>query len=54
MQQQFINDHRLKFIIGDIRDKDQLVYACQGVHYVFHLAAFKNTFQYVSIILMKL
>ena len=37
-RQQFINDHRLKFIIGDIRDKDQLVYACQGVHYVFHLA----------------
>ena len=52
MQQQFINDDRLKFI-GDIRDKDQLVYACQGVHYVFHLAAL-NTFQYVSIILMKL
>ena len=42
MQQQFINDHRLKFIIGDIRDKDQLVYACQGVHYVFHLAALKH------------
>lgn len=42
MQQQFINDDRLKFIIGDIRDKDQLVYACQGVHYVFHLAALKH------------
>jgi len=42
MQQQFINDDRLKFIIGDIRDKHQLIYACQGVHYVFHLAALKH------------
>ncbi|PEA88297.1 UDP-N-acetylglucosamine 4,6-dehydratase family protein [Bacillus thuringiensis] len=42
MQQKFANHDNLKFIIGDIRDKDELVSACKGVHYVFHLAALKH------------
>ncbi|KEK22945.1 UDP-N-acetylglucosamine 4,6-dehydratase family protein [Bacillus gaemokensis] len=42
MQQQFLNNDKCKFIIGDIRDKDQLIHACVGVHYVFHLAALKH------------
>lgn len=42
MQQQFANDDRFKFIIGDIRDKEELMQACEGVDYVFHLAALKH------------
>jgi len=32
----------LKFIIGDVRDLEALTEACQGVDYVFHLAALKH------------
>ncbi|HEK9102324.1 polysaccharide biosynthesis protein [Bacillus pfraonensis] len=42
MGQQFANHDNLKFIIGDIRDKEQLHSVCKGVHYVFHLAALKH------------
>ncbi|MDO7906986.1 polysaccharide biosynthesis protein [Paenibacillus sp. JX-17] len=41
MSRQF-DDPRLVFRIGDIRDKDALSAACQGVDYVFHLAALKH------------
>ena len=41
MQRQF-QDKRLKFIIGDIRDKEAIEEATQGVDYVFHLAALKH------------
>jgi len=36
------DDPRLKFIIGDIRDKNILSFAMKGVDYVFHLAALKH------------
>ncbi|MFC7394376.1 polysaccharide biosynthesis protein [Scopulibacillus cellulosilyticus] len=41
MERTFAND-KLKFIIGDIRDQDQLLKACEGVDYVYHLAALKH------------
>lgn len=42
MQQKFDHDPRLKFIIGDIRDKEALMEACRQVNLVFHLAALKH------------
>lgn len=41
MQRKFSND-KLKFIIGDVRDKARLMEACEGVDYIFHLAALKH------------
>lgn len=35
-------DDRLTFCIGDIRDKEALLRACDQVDYVFHLAALKH------------
>lgn len=42
MRQEFENDPRLRFIIGDVRDKEVMNYAMDGVHTVFHLAALKH------------
>jgi len=36
------NDKRLKFVIGDIRDKESITYAMKGVDLVFHAAALKQ------------
>ncbi|WP_019532880.1 polysaccharide biosynthesis protein [Paenibacillus ginsengihumi] len=36
------DDPRLRFRIGDIRDRQALAEACRGVDYVFHLAALKH------------
>ncbi|MBU1003178.1 MAG: polysaccharide biosynthesis protein [Proteobacteria bacterium] len=36
------NDHRLRFYIGDVRDRDSLSRAMSGVDYVFHAAALKQ------------
>jgi UDP-N-acetylglucosamine 4,6-dehydratase/5-epimerase len=35
-------DKRLKFVIGDIRDKNSIVDSMRGVDYVFHAAALKQ------------
>ncbi|MDC1382718.1 polysaccharide biosynthesis protein [Candidatus Puniceispirillum sp.] len=35
-------DHRIKFYIGDVRDRDSIESAMQGVHFVFHAAALKQ------------
>jgi UDP-N-acetylglucosamine 4,6-dehydratase/5-epimerase len=42
MQRYFENNPSLRFIIGDIRDKNILGLAMKNVDYVFHLAALKH------------
>lgn len=42
MQRKFFNDHRLKFVIGDVRDLNALQAALKNVDYVYHLAALKH------------
>ena len=41
MQKQFKDDSRVRFFIGDVRDKDRLHRALAGVEYVVHAAATK-------------
>lgn len=41
MNRKFDHD-RLKFSIGDVRDRDALMKACEGMDIVFHLAALKH------------
>ncbi len=37
-----LNDDKLKFYIGDVRNYDSIHQAIKGVHYVFHAAALKQ------------
>ncbi len=37
-----MNNSKLKFYIGDVRDYDSIQQAMKGVHYVFHAAALKQ------------
>jgi UDP-N-acetylglucosamine 4,6-dehydratase (inverting) len=41
MAKKFINDERVRFFIGDIRDRERLYRALDGVDYVVHAAATK-------------
>lgn len=41
MAQKFAGDPRVSFIIGDVRDKDRLTRALDGIEYVVHAAATK-------------
>ena len=36
------DDPKIKFFIGDVRDKQSLLFAMAGADYVFHAAAFKQ------------
>ncbi len=42
MASQFNNEPRLRFFIGDVRDRDRLTRALQDVEYVVHAAALKR------------
>jgi UDP-N-acetylglucosamine 4,6-dehydratase/5-epimerase len=42
VRQMFGDDPRLRFFIGDIRDRDRLTRAMHGVNYVVHAAALKQ------------
>ncbi|MGZ9161136.1 MAG: polysaccharide biosynthesis protein [Candidatus Limnocylindrales bacterium] len=35
-------DRNIRFLIGDIRDRDRLIRACEGIDVVFHCAALKH------------
>lgn len=41
MAKKFVGDERVRFFIGDVRDKDRLYRALDGVDYVVHAAATK-------------
>lgn len=41
MAKSFVGDNRVRFFIGDVRDKDRLYRALDGVEYVVHAAATK-------------
>jgi UDP-N-acetylglucosamine 4,6-dehydratase/5-epimerase len=41
MQKKFGNDERVRFFIGDVRDRDRLYRALDGIDYVVHAAATK-------------
>ena len=41
MAKLFSNDKRVRFLIGDVRDKDRLYRALDGIDYVVHAAAIK-------------
>lgn len=42
LRRQLSDDHRVRFIIGDVRDPQRLTEAAQGVDFIFHLAALKH------------
>jgi UDP-N-acetylglucosamine 4,6-dehydratase (inverting) len=49
------NDNRIRFFLGDVRDKDRLLRACNNVDYIIHAAAGKivptaeyNPFEYIK------
>ncbi len=55
MDAAFNHDQRLRFFIGDVRDKNRLHRACNGVDYIVHAAALKivptaeyNPFEYIK------
>lgn len=55
MANEFGNDRRLRFFLGDVRDKDRLYRAFYGIDYVVHAAALKqvpaaeyNPFEFVK------
>lgn len=42
LQQELGGDNRLRFLVGDVRDKDRLDFAFRGVNVCFHAAAMKH------------
>ena len=56
MAKKFKNDNRVRFFIGDVRDKERLYRALDGVDYVVHAAATKivPTAEYNPLSVLKL
>ncbi len=42
LQSQYEEDDRLRFLIGDVRDRDRLEMAVEGIDVIFHAAALKH------------
>ena len=36
-----MTDHRLRFIIGDVRDRDRVIFAMEDIDVVFHVGVFE-------------
>ena len=60
MAKLFGNDERIRFFIGDVRDKDRLYRALDGVDYVVHAAATKivptaeyNPFEWITVSMIR-
>ena len=55
MAKSYTNDYRVRFFLGDVRDKERLYRALDGIDYVVHAAALKiipiaeyNPFEYIK------
>ena len=55
MAKSYTNDSRVRFFLGDVRDKERLYRAMDGIDYVVHAAALKiipiaeyNPFEYIK------
>ena len=53
MSQKYKDDKRIRFMIGDVRDRERLYRAMNNIDYVIHAAAL-NRFQLQSITHLKL
>ncbi|HOY64500.1 MAG TPA: SDR family NAD(P)-dependent oxidoreductase [bacterium] len=42
MAKEYRGEKRLRFFVGDVRDKERLTHAMDGVDYIFHTAAMKH------------
>ena len=42
LRQRYANNEKLRFFIGDVRDKDRMIQACEGVDVIIHAAAIKQ------------
>src|SRR5665647_974658 len=42
MEHVFGQSDKLRFLLGDVRDKERLSYAFKDIDYIFHLAAYKQ------------
>ena len=42
MAKLYDNDSRVRFFIGDVRDKDRLIFAFRDIDYIIHAAALKQ------------
>ena len=42
LKQQYIGNSKLRFFIGDVRDQNRVIQACEGVDVVIHAAAIKQ------------
>ncbi|WP_433749066.1 UDP-N-acetylglucosamine 4,6-dehydratase family protein [Falsibacillus pallidus] len=42
LQQEFAGHDNVRYLVGDIREKDRLIYAAKDIDYIFHAAALKH------------
>ena len=42
LKQEYLNNNKLRFFIGDVRDRNRMIEACEGVDVIIHAAAIKQ------------